>query len=83
MPLLRARTLYDLFVSRSLKKDEWKALKAHADSLKLAFFATAGFFDEIDFLADLGCHSFKIASSDVNHLPLIRRAASGRWRCHL
>jgi sialic acid synthase SpsE len=67
--------LYDLFVSRSLKKEEWKALKVHADSLKLAFFATAGFFDEIDFLAELGCHSFKIASSDVDHLPLIRRAA--------
>lgn len=68
--------LYDLFVRRALAKDEWRALKAHADALKLAFFATAGFFDEIDFLAELGCHSFKIASSDVNHLPLIRRAAS-------
>jgi N,N'-diacetyllegionaminate synthase len=67
--------LYELFVRRALKKEEWRALKAHADKLKLAFFATAGFFDEIDFLAELGCHSFKIASSDVNHLPLIRRAA--------
>jgi N,N'-diacetyllegionaminate synthase len=67
--------LYDIFVRRALKPEEWRALKAHADKLNLAFFATAGFFDEIDFLAEIGCHSFKIASSDVNHLPLIRRAA--------
>lgn len=67
--------LYDLFVRRSLTSDEWRELKAHADECGVAFFATAGFFDEIDFLSGLGCHSFKIASSDVDHLPLIRHAA--------
>jgi sialic acid synthase SpsE len=67
--------LYDLFVRRALTNDEWRALKQHADAAGVAFFATAGFIDEIDFLAGLGCHSFKIASADVNHFPLIRHAA--------
>lgn len=67
--------LYDIFVRRSLTRDEWKQLKAHSDSLGLAFFGTIGFPDEIELLEEMKCHSIKIASVDVNHLPLIRRAA--------
>lgn len=67
--------LYDIFVRRALKQEEWYALKKYSDQLGLAFFATVGFNDEIEFLEKLGCHSIKIASADVNHFPLIRRAA--------
>lgn len=67
--------LYDIFVRRSMKKTQWHELKKDCDKLGLAFFATIGFDDEIDFLEKLGCHSIKIASADVNHFPLIRRAA--------
>jgi sialic acid synthase SpsE len=67
--------LYDILCRRSLTRDEWRAVKAHCDSLNLAFFATVSFEDEIDFLVEIGCHSIKIASADVNHLPLIRCAA--------
>ena len=67
--------LYDILLRRSLTKKEWKAVKAVADGENLAFFATVGFPDEIEFLEELGCHSIKIASSDVNHHPLIRSAA--------
>jgi len=67
--------LYDILCRRALNKDEWKAVKHHSDQMKLAFFATIGFDDEIAFLEELSCDSIKIASSDVNHWPLIRRAA--------
>lgn len=67
--------LYDILCRRCLKPDEWRALKAYSDSLGLAFFATIAFDDEVDFLQELGCHSIKIASADVNHFPLLRRAA--------
>jgi len=70
-----AEPLYDIFVRRSLQPSEWHELKRYCDALNLAFFATVGFDDEIDFLEELGCHSIKIASADVNHFPLIRRAA--------
>ena len=68
--------LYDLLARRALSPDEWRRLKRHADESGLAFFATVAFEDEIDLVRELGCHSIKIASADVNHLPLIRRAAA-------
>lgn len=67
--------LYDILKRRVLTKPQWRELKSHCDRAGLAFFATVTFEDEIDLLAELGCHSIKIASGDVNHLPLIRRAA--------
>jgi N,N'-diacetyllegionaminate synthase len=67
--------LYDILMRRVLTKDQWRDVKAHCDQLGLAFFATIGFEDEIELLTDLGCHSIKIASGDVNHYPLLRLAA--------
>jgi len=67
--------LYDILNRRRLTKDQWREVKAHSDRLGLAFFATVSFDDEIELLEELGCHSIKVASGDVNHFPLIRRAA--------
>ena len=67
--------LYDILRRRALTKSEWRKLKSHCDRLGLAFFATVGFEEEIELLEELGCDSVKIASADVNHIPLIRRAA--------
>ncbi len=68
-------SLYEILCRRALTKDQWRQLKKHCDRLGLAFFATVGFEDEIELLEELGCDSIKIASADVNHTPLIRRAA--------
>ncbi|MFC1884985.1 N-acetylneuraminate synthase family protein [Thermodesulfobacteriota bacterium] len=67
--------LYDILCRRALNKDEWKEIKSHCDSMDLSFFATIGFDDEINLLEELSCDSIKIASADVNHWPLIRKAA--------
>ncbi len=67
--------LYDILKRRAMEHDEWRKLKKYSDSLGLSFFATVGFEDEIELLEELGCDSIKIASADVNHIPLIRRAA--------
>ncbi len=68
--------LHDLLARRSLPPDCWRAVKSHCDGLGLAFFATIGFEEEVDFVKSLGCHSIKIASADVNHEPLLRRVAA-------
>ena len=68
-------SLYELLCRRCLQTEEWKKLKAHSDSLGLAFFATVAFESDIELLEELECDSIKIASADVNHFPLIRRAA--------
>lgn len=67
--------LYDILRRRSLAKEEWQELKRYSDSLGLAFFSTVGFEEDVDFLAGIGCHSLKIASADINHLPLLAYAA--------
>ncbi|MEM7562073.1 MAG: N-acetylneuraminate synthase family protein [Pseudomonadota bacterium] len=67
--------LYDILVRRCLSYDEWREVKSYSDSLGMAFFSTVGFDEDVDLLAELKCHSIKIASADVNHYPLLRRAA--------
>jgi N,N'-diacetyllegionaminate synthase len=67
--------LYDILSRRALSKEQWRTVKQICDELDLLFFATIGFPDEIDLLHSIGCPSIKIASGDLNHFPLIRRAA--------
>lgn len=67
--------LYDILCRRALTQDEWREVKRESDAAGIAFFATIGFPDDLELLVELGCHSIKIASGDVNHLPLIRLAA--------
>lgn len=68
-------SLHEILCRRCLTHDEWRELKSYSDSLNLAFFATVAFDNDIAFLAELNCHSIKIASADVNHLPLLKKAA--------
>lgn len=67
--------LYDILRRRSMPHADWRKLKQYCDQLGLAFFATVGFADEVDFLQEIGCHSVKIASADINHYPLMTYAA--------
>lgn len=67
--------LYDILVRRYLTEAEWSDVKSFSDQLGIAFFATVGFDEDIELLERLKCDSIKIASADVNHFPLLRRAA--------
>lgn len=67
--------LRDILLRRQLKQDEWRDLKKYCDQIGIAFFATACFYEDVDFLVEIGCHSIKIASADVNHHPFIRYVA--------
>jgi len=67
--------LLEILLRRQLKQEEWREIKEYCDEIDLAFFATAFFYEDVDFLVEIGCQSIKIASADINHLPLIRYAA--------
>lgn len=72
----KKENLYELITRRVLKRDEWIELKKHADKKNLAFFCTATFSEEVDFLVDeLGVDSIKVGSADIDHLPLIRHVS--------
>lgn len=68
-------SLYEILRRRELSREEWLELKRFSDELGLAFFATVGDEQDIALLVEMGCHSIKIASADVNHFPLLRQAA--------
>ena len=71
----KTESLYEILKRRELEPAEWRELAEYAHDLGIAFFCTACFEDEIDLLCEIGCQSIKIASADINHLPLIRHAA--------
>jgi sialic acid synthase len=56
-------------------RDEYLELKAHADELGIAFFATAFDIPSAAFLADLDLPAFKMASADIANTPLLRYVA--------
>jgi sialic acid synthase len=55
--------------------DEYVELKRYAAEIGVAFFATAFDFESADFLARLDVPAFKMASGDLNNLPLITYVA--------
>jgi N,N'-diacetyllegionaminate synthase len=71
----RSERLYDILKRRTLEKDEWRELKSFCDDSGIAFFSTATFKDEVDFLMELGSESIKICSGDVDHFSLIKYCA--------
>jgi sialic acid synthase SpsE len=68
----KRESLYEILKRRELKREEWIELKNYADEKGIMFFCTAVFPDEVDFLVDeLGVQSIKMASSDIDHFPLL------------
>lgn len=55
--------------------DQYRELKAYAESLGVLFFATAFDKPSVDFLLAVGVPALKIASGDLQNIPLIRYAA--------
>lgn len=55
--------------------NEYRELQRCAEELELMFFATPFDFPSVDFLADLGMPAYKIASADLNNIPLQRYIA--------
>jgi len=67
---------YQMLRRCELSWEDQEKLKKHADDKNILFFSTP--FDEetTDFLDSLGVPVFKIASSDITHVPLMRHIAS-------
>ncbi|MBN2321149.1 MAG: N-acetylneuraminate synthase family protein [Acidobacteria bacterium] len=67
---------YQMLRRCELSWEDQEKLKKHADEKNILFLSTP--FDEetVDFLDSLGVPAYKIASSDITHVPLLRHVAS-------
>jgi N,N'-diacetyllegionaminate synthase len=70
-----SETAYEMFRRLELSWDDHKKLKDHADRRGILFLSTPFDEESADFLDALGVPGFKIASSDLTHIPLLRHIA--------
>lgn len=73
--LWAGKTLYDLYEEAYTPWDWFPELKKKAEGEGLIFFSSP--FDEsaVDFLEKLGVPAYKIASFEINHIPLLKYVA--------
>ncbi len=76
--LWAGKTLYDLYEEAYTPWDWFPELKEKAEAEGLIFFSSP--FDEtaVDFLEKLGVPAYKIASFEINHIPLLKYVAAKR-----
>ena len=73
--LWKGKTLWDLYKKAQTPFEWHKELFDHAKKLKIICFSTP--FDEssVDLLESLNCPFYKVASFEMNHIPLIKKIA--------
>mgnify|MGYP002395948580 CR=1 FL=1 len=74
--LWKGKKLYDLYREAALPYEWHEKLKAEAENLGLDFFSTPFDIAGVDFLEKLKVPAYKIASLEINHIPLIEYVAS-------
>jgi N,N'-diacetyllegionaminate synthase len=70
-----SETAYQLFRRLELSWEDYEKLKKHADERNVSFLSTPFDEESADLLERIGVPAFKIASSDVTHLPLLKHVA--------
>lgn len=69
---------YDLYKAGMMPYEWQPKLKQIAEELGLVFFSTPFDFEGVDFLEKMGVPMYKIASFEINDIPLIRYVAQKR-----
>ncbi len=70
-----SESAYEMFKRLELSWQDHKVLKSHADRRGILFLSTPFDEESADFLDELGVPAFKVASSDLTYLPLLRHLA--------
>jgi N,N'-diacetyllegionaminate synthase len=66
-------TRYDYWKRMEFTKEQWRALKEHAESKGLLFLSSPFSVPAVELLADIGIRAWKVASGEVRNEPLLER----------
>ncbi|MGQ0663094.1 MAG: N-acetylneuraminate synthase family protein [Pseudomonadota bacterium] len=78
-PYFQAEPRAAYFRRTAFSLDQWRALKAHAESHKVEFLSSPFSLEAVDLLEEVGVGAYKIPSGEVTNLPLLERiAATGK-----
>lgn len=73
--LWKGRTLYELYSEGSMPYEWQSELKEYTESKGLVFFSSPFDLDAVDFLESIDVPMYKIASPEINDIPLIKYVA--------
>ena len=68
--------LQDMFKKLELDFDAFRVIHSEANRIGIEFLSTPFDEESVDFLEELGVGTFKIASGDITHSPLVKHIAS-------
>lgn len=71
-------TRYDYWKRMEFTEEQWYGLKQHADELGLLFLSSPFSAEAVELLKRIGVAAWKVASGEVNNLPLFERMAATR-----
>ncbi len=75
-PYFKDETRKEYFERTAFTLDEWKELKKYSEEdLKIDFFSSPFSLEAVDLLEDVGINTYKIASGEVNNIPLLEKVA--------
>ena len=66
-------TRYEYWQRMEFTRDQWAGLKEHAEERGMLFISTPFSIEAFDLLSDIGMQVWKVASGEVNNLPLLNR----------
>lgn len=69
-------TMYDLYIEAATPWEWHKPIKEECEKVGIDFFSTPFDFTSVDFLEELGVDMYKIASTEIVDIPLIKYVAS-------
>ena len=80
-PYFKHETRKKYFERTAFTIEEWKELKRYSEEdLNIDFFSSPFSIEAVDMLEEVGMDTYKIASGEVNNIPLLEKVAKTRKR---